>query len=466
MIVMKFGGTSVGSVDAIRRVGDIIRSRQQRNPLIVVSAVAKTTDKLISLGEAAVRGDSDAVADLIQEIIDLHRQIIADLGLSADDKLQAALDMAREDLRRHTGHLLQGGREIKQIQDAISSTGEYLSSNILARYLNSVDIDAVMADAREIVVTDSQFGSAIPQVEESTSRAQAKLLPYLERRVIPVMQGFIGRNQDGLITTLGRGGSDYSATLIAAMLQAEAVEIWTDVDGVMTADPTLVREVKRIRKMTFQEAAELAYFGARVLHPATILPAVERGIPVYVYNTMRPDDSGTEILPVTTDRESNGSLVKSIAYKEGLSVVTIKSTRMLMAYGFMASIFDIFNKYKTPVDLVSTSEVSVSITVDRTENLDQILQELNRFAETDVQHGKAVVCVVGENIRKVRGMPARIFNTLEETEIHLISQGASEINISFVIDESELATVVNRLHDKFFTGPLNEEIFAAAAATS
>lgn len=466
MIVMKFGGTSVGSPEAIRRVGEIIRSRQSRNPLIVVSAVAKTTDKLISLGEAASRGETEVVTDLIDEIVTLHQHMIADLGLGADEKLQAALKAARKDLSGYTDNLLQGGRASKQIQDAISSTGEFLSSNMLARYLSSVGIDAGMADAREIVVTDSQFGSAIPQVEESTARARAKLLPYLESAVIPVMQGFIGRNQDGLITTLGRGGSDYSATLIAAMLQAEAVEIWTDVDGVMTADPTLVREVKRIRRMTFQEAAELAYFGARVLHPATILPAVERGIPVYVYNTMRPNDSGTEILPVTTQRKSNGSLVKSIAYKEGLSIVTIKSTRMLMAYGFMASIFDIFNKYKTPVDLVSTSEVSVSITVDRIENLDQILQELNRFAETDVQHGKAVVCVVGENIRKIHGMPAQIFETLKDKEIHLISQGASEINISFVIDESEIGPVINRLHDKFFTGPLNEEIFATTAAST
>ncbi|HKJ66465.1 MAG TPA: aspartate kinase, partial [bacterium] len=330
-------------------------------------------------------------------------------------------------------------------------------------YLTSVGLEAVMADAREIMVTDSQFGKALPLMKESTERARVEVLPYLDQGVVPVMQGFIGKSQDGLITTLGRGGSDYSATLVAAMLHAEAVEIWTDVDGVMTADPTIIRDVKRIRRITFQEAAELAYFGARVLHPATILPAIECGIPVYVLNTMHPEDSGTEILPITEDRSPGDSLVKSIVYKEGLTVITLKSTRMLMAYGFMASIFNVFNRYKTAVDLVSTSEVSVSITIDSTDHLEEILDELNRFSEVEVQHGKAIVCVVGEKIKKVHGMPAQIFNDLKDKEIHLISQGASEINISFVIDEAELDEIVRRLHDRFFTGPINEEVFAAAS---
>lgn len=463
MIVMKFGGTSVGSADLIRRVSEIIRSRLDRRPLVVVSAVAGTTDQLEALGELAVRSDTPSMETAITDIISLHQDLIKDLELTPDDALQSVVQSARQELELITDALRRGMGDSRQLQDELSSIGEFLSSHILASYLSSIDINAVMADARDIMVTDSQFGKALPLMQESTERARAEVLPYLEQGVVPVMQGFIGKSQDGLITTLGRGGSDYSATLVAAMLHAEAVEIWTDVDGVMTADPTIIRDVKRIRRMTFQEAAELAYFGAEVLHPATILPAVERGIPVYVLNTMHPDDSGTEILPINEDRTPNDSLVKSVVYKEGLTVITLKSTRMLMAYGFMASIFNVFNQYQTAVDLVSTSEVSVSITIDNTDHLEEILEVLNRFSEVEVQHGKAIVCVVGEKIKKVHGMPAQIFSELKDKDIHLISQGASEINISFVIDESEIDEVVQRLHDKFFTGPIDEQVFAAAS---
>ncbi len=463
MIVMKFGGTSVGSADLIRRVCEIIRTRLDRSPLVVVSAVAGTTDQLESLGELAVRSDPQSMETMITDILSKHRDLIGDLELASDDTLQSVVQSARSELEQLSAAIRLSEGDARQLQDALSSIGEFLSSHLLAGYLSSIGIDAVMADAREIMMTDSQFGKALPLMKESTERARAEVLPYLDQGVVPVMQGFIGKSQDGLITTLGRGGSDYSATLVAAMLDAEAVEIWTDVDGVMTADPTIIPDVKRIRRMTFHEAAELAYFGARVLHPATILPAIEQGIPVYVLNTMHPDDSGTEILPITENRTPNGSLVKAIVYKEGLTVITLKSTRMLMAYGFMASIFNVFNKYRTAVDLVSTSEVSVSITIDTRDHLTEIVQELNRFSEVEVQYGKAIVCVVGEKIKKVHGMPAEIFKELEDKEIHLISQGASEINISFVIDESEINEVVRRLHDKFFTGPINEEVFAAAS---
>ena len=463
MIVMKFGGTSVGSADVIRRVSDIIHSRLDRKPLVVVSAVAGTTDQLEALGEFAIRNDPQSMEKVITEIIALHQKLLTDLELTSDEALQSLIRSTQDELEQISNAIRRREGDSRQLQDSLSSIGEFLSSNILASYLTSVGLEAVMADAREIMVTDSQFGKALPLMKESTERARVEVLPYLDQGVVPVMQGFIGKSQDGLITTLGRGGSDYSATLVAAMLHAEAVEIWTDVDGVMTADPTIIRDVKRIRRITFQEAAELAYFGARVLHPATILPAIECGIPVYVLNTMHPEDSGTEILPITEDRSPGDSLVKSIVYKEGLTVITLKSTRMLMAYGFMASIFNVFNRYKTAVDLVSTSEVSVSITIDSTDHLEEILDELNRFSEVEVQHGKAIVCVVGEKIKKVHGMPAQIFNDLKDKEIHLISQGASEINISFVIDEAELDEVVRRLHDRFFTGPINEEVFAAAS---
>jgi len=276
---------------------------------------------------------------------------------------------------------------------------------------------------------------------------------------IPVIQGFIGRDGSGKITTLGRGGSDYSASLFGAMLDVDCVEIWSDVSGVLTADPSLVPDAKRILLMSFQEAAELAYFGAKVLHPATMLPAVEKGIPLFVLNSIHPEQGGTQIALSSDIDPDKGCVVKSIAYKEGLTVITVHSTRMLMAHGFMLSIFQIFEKYKTRVDLVATSEVSVSITIDNTEHLEEIKNELNAFATVGIVHNKAIVCLVGQYLKRTTGMPARIFSLLGDVRIHLISQGASEINISFVIDESDLERVIKRLHGHFFAQGTNPEIF-------
>jgi aspartate kinase len=460
MIVMKFGGTSVGSAAAIRRVSQIIQSRLERKPVIIVSAVAKTTDDLVSLFKAASQQDQEIIDVLITRIIQRHHELIDELQLNDDTELQAVVERAESHLRDTCAAMVESNSGSRQYSDAIVSTGEYLSSNILAAYLRSQDITSEMTDARDMLTTDSQFGKAVPDVDASLSVVRETLIPKTGDGVVPVIQGFIGSDREGRTTTLGRGGSDYSATLFGRMLDADAVEIWTDVDGVMTADPTLVTDVKRIRKMTFQEAAELAYFGARVLHPATLLPAIEQGIPVFVLNSMRPDDSGTEIIPSLAGKRRMDALVKSIAYKEGLTVITIKSTRMLMAYGFMAKIFEVFNRYKTAVDLVSTSEVSVSMTVDSVNHIEDIQREISQFAEVEVQYKKATVCVVGENIRRNKGMAADIFDQIRDVEIHLISQGASEINISFVISESDIEDVVKNLHKKFFAGELDGEIFA------
>lgn len=459
MIVMKFGGTSVGDAEAIQRVGDIINSRLEKKPVVVVSAVAKTTDDLESLFKAADQKDLEIIEVLIRRILERHEAISNALHID----IQQVLSDAEKQMRDTCDRIGETTTGSKQYADEMVSTGEYMSSNLLAAYLRSRDIQSSMVDARDILVTDSQFGKALPRVENSRLNAQEKILPVIESSTVPVLQGFIGSDTEHRTTTLGRGGSDYSATIFGSILNADAVEIWTDVDGIMTADPTIVRGVKRIKKMTFQEAAELAYFGAKVLHPATLLPAVEKGIPVFVLNSMQPEDSGTEIIPTARDDRKNGTLVKSIAYKEGLTVITIKSTRMLMAYGFMAKIFEVFNRYRTAVDLVSTSEVSVSMTVDNTDYIEDIKREISQFAEIDVEHQKATVCVVGENIRRVRGMPAEIFEQLRDVDVHLISQGASEINISFVINEDNIKQVVNNLHSKFFAGELNTEVFAESS---
>ena len=460
MISMKFGGTSVGHAEAIGRVASIIESRISRQPLVVLSAVGGVTDRLLKLCSLAAAKESATLDDEIEKLAADHRTIISELGMEKSETLNALVNEVIGNCRRLSETIKGAGNPIAHATDEMMSQGELLSTNILAEFLTKKGTPAQFADARQILVTDSNFSKAQPLYDESVKNANRVLSPMIEGGVVPVIQGFIGSDQYGRVTTLGRGGSDYSATLFGAMLGAEAVEIWSDVDGVLSADPSLVPEAKRILTMSFQEAAELAYFGAKVLHPATLLPAIERNIPVYVLNSMRPGDSGTRIARSAPKNSGDPGVVKSIAYKEDLTVVTVTSSRMLMSYGFMASIFEIFNRFNTSVDLVSTSEVTVSMTVDDATRLQEIKKELEHFSQVEIAGGKAIVCLVGEQMKRTKGMPAQIFGLLDDIEIHLISQGASEINISFVIDEPDLPRVVTRLHDHFFSGPLDETVFA------
>jgi len=265
---------------------------------------------------------------------------------------------------------------------------------------------------------------------------------------VPVAQGFIGSTADGVTTTIGRGGSDYSAAIIGAAIGAEAIEIWTDVDGLLTADPRVVRSARRIRVISFTEAAELSYFGAKVLHPSTVMPAVEQGIPVHIFNTHNPAGEGTLIVskpPRTTNA------IKSIALKRGVTIINVTATRMLMAYGFLRALFEVFERHQTSVDVVTTSEVSVSMTLDSADNLEAIERDLRQIGEVGIKRDKAIVCVVGENLKSTPGVAGRLFSAIGDANINMISQGASEINLTFVTDERDVAVVVERLHEAFFT---------------
>jgi len=460
MVVMKFGGTSVADAKAMRRVAEIVKTRMDKKPFVVVSAVGGLTDNLVELSTEAGKGNMSKVKDVIDIIAQRHLTIIKDLGLDKNGSLLNTVNETAGQLEKVCTAISKADSPRKDLLDELLSTGEYLSSHIMAAYLDSIGLNGVWADSREILVTDSVYGGAKPLIDESTELAKEKLLPLLTNKKVPVTQGFIGRDKQGKITTLGRGGSDYTASLVGAMLDMEAVEIWSDVSGVLTADPSLVPEAKRILLMSFQEAAELAYFGAKVLHPATMLPAVDKGIPIYVLNSMEPEQGGTKIALSSDIAEEKICTLKSIAYKENLTVVTVHSTRMLMAHGFMASIFQIFKKYNISVDLVATSEVSVSITIDNTEHLDKIKKEISAFATVGVVSNKAIVCLVGQHLKRTSGMPARIFGLLDDVRVHLISQGASEINLSFVIDDSDLQRVIQRLHDHFFGNSYDPEIFS------
>jgi len=461
MIVMKFGGTSVGNAEAMRRVAGIIADSLDKSPLVIVSAVSKATDALVKLGTAADLGELEEAVRLTGWLIDRYETIAGEIGLDPESPYFKDL----EDTERLLLDLVPGiekaeGAETLKLQDLCLSRGEFLSTRLLASFLLQQGVDAEWIDAAEYMVTDSAHGKAQPDKERCLEKVQELLVPKLKSGRVLVSQGFVGSDEDGTVTTLGRGGSDYSATFIGSLLDAETVEVWTDVDGILTADPSLLPDAKRIRWMTFEEAAELAYFGAKVLHPASILPAIEKGIPVCVLNSLKPGQEGTYILGGMPEALEAPVLAKSIAYKEGQLVLSIKSSRMLMAYGFLARIFSVFEKYQTPVDLVSTSEVSVSVTIDSQEHLSEIMEELSEFSELEVRQKQVIVCVVGEGLCMEPGIPSKLFGELQGIRVNMISQGASSINISFVIDEEDLPVVVSRIHKRFFEDGFDETFFA------
>ncbi|MGA7342468.1 MAG: lysine-sensitive aspartokinase 3, partial [Terracidiphilus sp.] len=349
-----------------------------------------------------------------------------------------------------------------RVSDLIVSHGERISSRIVAAAFRERGIDAVHVDAREIIVTDSEFQKAAPLDHLTEKRAQEKLHPLLRQHKVPVMGGFIASNEAGTTTTLGRGGSDFTGALVGGALSAEAIEIWTDVDGIMTTDPRICPDALRVKVISFEEAAELAYFGAKVLHPATILPAVKKNIPVLVLNSRNAKCEGTRITSLAPHCKSP---FKSIAVKKKLSIIDVVASRMLMTHGYLSQIFEIFDRHKCAVDMVSTSEVSVSLTVDSNSSLPAIAADLSKLADVKYEGRKALVCMVGEDIRGQNGIAAQVFNAIRHINVRMISQGASEINMSFMIEEDDAEEAVRSLHAAFFQQP-DPEIFDVEARNS
>jgi len=460
MIVMKFGGTSVQDAAAINRAAAIVSGRMDREPVVVVSAMARVTEALLRVAKEAKGRSVDAALAGINELRERHLTTARALLAQSHESPLAAVErdvqnqfLELENLVRSVATL---GELTARSQDAIVSFGERLSSAIVAEAFRARGIPAELADSRSFIVTDDCFSRATPDMGETTRRTRDALAPMIKAARVPVVQGFIGSTSGGVTTTIGRGGSDYSAALIGAALGAEAIEIWTDVDGLMTADPRVVPNARRIRVISFAEASELSYFGAKVLHPSTVLPAVEREISVHIYNTNNPACEGTLI--VARPRPSR-NLIKSIAFKRGVTIVNVTSTRMLLAYGFLRTIFEVFDRHQTSVDVVTTSEVSVSITLDNTDRLEAIKRDLSGIGEVTIEREKAIVCVVGDNLKFTPGVAARLFRAIESTNVNMISQGASEINLTFVIDESDVDRVVRLLHDEFFA-EVDAEVFA------
>jgi aspartate kinase len=446
--IMKFGGTSLADTTAFERVREIVRARSAAHPVVVASAMSRVTDALLESVGRAVDGQAIEAAHFLDQHFERHLRVAHAL-LTAETR--AAFEVTIDNTRREISELLKTVAADSMtrpiLQDIIVSYGERLSANLLAAVLFEAGLPALYVDARRCIVTTAEHGRAEPLAGEIARRSRAELQSIIEARHIPVLGGFIGASVDGLTTTLGRGGSDYTAALIGAALSAREIQIWTDVSGVLTADPRVVKGSRTIPRMSYAEAAELAYFGAKVLHPKTIQPAVEGRIPVRICNSRAPQDAGTL---VGSETEMSPRTVKAIAHKTGITIVQISSARMLGAYGFLHAIFDIFNRHRTVIDVVTTSEVSVSLSLDDASALPAIVSELKQLGAVQVEQPRAIICIVGEGLRDTPGIAARIFNSLSDINISLISQGASSINLTFVVTEDDLHEAVNRLHATFF----------------
>ncbi len=457
MIVMKFGGTSVEDSDAIRRVIEIVKAEIPRKPIVFVSACAGVTNQLLRIADLSASGGKDEANDVIAAIRTRHEKLIDELITSELPKnyLRGKISVYAHELKNLSQAISVLGEVTGRSRDTIVSYGERLSSMIIAQAMEEASIKTMLVDAREFMITDDNYTKAAPLFPVVEEKCKNLLLPLVLDGYVVVTQGFIGSSEKGITTTVGRGGSDYSAAIVGSLLDAAEIQIWTDVDGVLTADPSIVQGAKRIRKMTFNEASELAYFGARVLHPKTILPAIDKNIPVYVRNSRNPSYHGTLI---TRGDGNEECIAKSIAYKERITLLNIESSRMFLAPDFLEAVFAVFSKYRTIAHAVATSEVSVSVAIEDVTHLEDLEREISEFAEVSSSGGKAIVCIVGENIRYSPGVVGRIFSAMKDVRVNMISQGASEINVGFVVDEKDIEQTVQNLHTELFTNPSSERL--------
>jgi aspartate kinase len=449
VIVCKFGGTSVGDAEAIARTATIIAARRERQPIVVVSALAGATNGLLAIAEQAARGQLIGALRSIEALRDRHLQQ-TQLLLGADqevaDDIASEISAMFDELAMLADALGTLGDLTPRSLDAIASLGEQISSVLVVAAFKLRGLPAVHVDARQVVITDERYTKAEPLPDAIAEAAQRILTPLLREGLIPVMGGYIGSaKSNGVTTTLGRGGSDYSASLVGAALQAEAIEIWTDVDGMLSADPRVVQGAQLIERIAFDEASELASFGAKVLHPNTISPAVTKGIPVWILNSRRPEGKGTLI---TFDAPRRP--VTAIAGKSGVSLVKVRSPRMLLTEGFMRTLFGVFERHRTSVDVVATSEVSVSVTIDDAAHLDELILELRELGDVTMERNRGIVSVVGLGLSDGGKAMACALTAVGDIRVHMLSLSSSGINLTVVVDGEQVSPAMQRLHAAFF----------------
>lgn len=458
MIVMKFGGTSVANFEAITRTIFIIGSKLDQKPVVVVSALSKVTDLLYKIADSAASGNVEETKELLAQLRERHVNLTNELLEQSPMLLEQALARVNEicdELDALANAICAVGELSDRNKAIIISNGELLSSTIICHTMNAKGIKTGFIDARSMMITNDSYLKGEPIVDEIAERVPGIVAQAYEGMNAVITQGFIASNMAGEQTVLGRGGSDYSASLIGMVVDAERIEIWTDVDGVRSADPRKVKNTKYLEKISFEEAAEMAHFGAKVLHPLTIEPAVKKNIPLYVLNSMNPSGKGTAIL--RNELIEDG--VKSVSFKENIKVINIFSMKMINTSGFLRQVFEIFSENRISVDLISTSEANISVTVDAAENVDKLVTELSEFCDVIVDDDKAQVSVIGKNIVRLNGMLKKTFAPLKRTNVYMISQGASFVNISFVVDREELTEVVQDLHDHLFDNPEELDVF-------
>jgi aspartate kinase len=450
MIVMKFGGTSVEDAQAITRVASIVAGRRAQKPVVVVSAMGGVTDVLVAMARGAAGTGLPASLKSLEDLRERHYAAAEELKVAAQVNPQLqSLFASLEVVLRGIAAL---GELSPRTMDNVMSYGEICSSTLVTAAFKALGIESELVDSRECLITDSVFTRAAPDFAVTNERMPAKLLPLLARNCVPVMGGFIASNAGGITTTLGRGGSDYSASIVGAALSADAIEIWTDVKGVMTTDPRLCPNARKIDEMSFAEASEMAYFGAKVLHPATVIPAVEKDIPVYVLDSRHPEGKGTCIRAQAPRCQTT---FRAIAAKRNVTIISMRTNRKPGTFTSLKSLFEIFEHHGLSADLVSTSEASISIALDSAGVMSPLVGDLRQFGDVEVETGKAIVCLVSEEIKYKVGVAASVFGTLAtaKVNIHMISQGASEINIGVVIEESDMPQAIKHLHARFFEQP-------------
>ncbi len=450
MIVLKFGGTSVGDAEAIARTGRIVSTRVDQGAVVVVSALAGVTNALIALAEQAAKGHLIGALGAVEALRARHMEqatLLLGEGERATETI-AELSAMADELAHLAEALATLGDLTPRSLDAIASFGEKMSSLLCVAAFQQQGIPAVHVDACTVMITDATFTRAEPHPDAIADACRQSVLPLVRDGKVPVLGGFIGSSEvTGITTTLGRGGSDFSASLFGAAMRADAIEIWTDVDGMLTADPRVVPESKVLEQIAFDEAAELASFGAKVLHPNTIAPAVRLGIPVYVLNSRRPEGKGTKIT-----FEAPKRAVTAIAGKNDVTLIKVGSPRMLLTEGFLRSLFDVFERHRTSVDVVATSEVSVSLTVDEVSQIDVIVSDLRRLGDVTLERNRGIVAVVGGAIALGGHAMSRALEAIGDVRVHMLSLSATGINLTMVVDDDQVQPAMRRLHAAFFGG--------------
>lgn len=455
---MKFGGTSVANFEAISRTISIIESKLSEQPVVVVSALSKVTDLLYKISDSAASSDMPAACEQIEQLRTRHTDLVKELLGGSNPALAAApiaglceealtkVNSICDGLKTFVEAVCSLGELTDRSKAKIISHGEWLSSTIICYAMNARGIVTHFVDARGMIITSEESLKGEPQIKEISEKVPQEVNAAYKGAQAVITQGFISSDINGKPSVLGRGGSDYSASLIGMAVNATRIEIWTDVDGVRTADPRIVPDTRSISKISFEEAAEMAHFGAKVLHPMTIEPAVMKNIPVYVLNSMNPKGEGTAILQNELIEEG----VKSVSYKEKILLLNIFSTKMINVSGFLQRVFAVFSNHKVSVDLISTSEANISLTMDGNQDITAVVEDLSKFADVTVDDDKAQISIIGKNIGNLRGVLNKTMAPLGGNNVYMISQGASFVNISFVVDRAAMKDVVRSVHDYLF----------------